>query len=343
MRGPGSANAIAAAIVALLIIAAPFVLPSYIAFEIAFAGAYAIAILGLIVLIGNNGQISLGHGAFVAIGGYALAIAAQNAGWPVWVTIPLAGIICGIAGLCVGAVALRLTGAYLALATFALAVTLPPIIKRFSSLTGGMQGITLSSLPVPAFLAGAFTSQRLLYFLTWAVFGVLCAVTWWLLAGRFGRALRGLRDNEIAAMSFGIDPVRYKSIAFGLSAAYAGIAGALLALLTAYVSPDAYTLQLSITLLIGAVLGGFFTLWGAVIGGVVVEFLPLWAQSINPAASSIIYGVALIAVMIAMPYGIAGAIMRGLRALRPARSPAVAPDAATAQPIRPQVEGSSRS
>ena len=291
---------------------APLVLPSYVAFEFAYAGAYAIAILGLIVLTGYNAQISLGHGAFVAIGGYTVAIAAQRAGFPLWPSVVLAGIICGLFGIIVGVVTVRLTGSYLALATFALAVAVPPTLKRFGSLTGGSQGMTLPAPAMPSPLSSALTAERLLYYLTWAIFALLCALTWYLLSGRFGRALRGLRDNEAAAVSFGIDPLRYKSLAFGWSAAYAGTAGALLALLTAYVSPDAYPLQLSITLLIGAVLGGLKTLWGAIVGGMVVEFLPLWAQSINPAASSIIYGLALVAVMIAMPAGIAGTL-GGLR------------------------------
>ncbi len=301
------------ALVALLLVAAPFVLPSYVAFELAYAGAYAIAILGLIVLTGYNGQISLGHGAFVAIGGYTVAIATERIAAPVWASVPLAGVICGLFGTLVGIVALRLSGAYLALATFALAVAVPPTLKRFGAFTGGSQGITLPPLAVPASLTAILTSERLLYYVTWAILALLCAFTWSLLAGRIGRTLRALRDNEIAAISFGIDPFRYKSLAFGLSAAYAGIAGGLLALATAYVSPDTYTLQLSITLLIGAVLGGLGTLWGALVGGVVVEFLPLWAQTVNPAASSIVYGVALIAVAIAMPVGIAGALRRVLQ------------------------------
>jgi branched-chain amino acid transport system permease protein len=327
-----------AAIVALLVLIAPLVLPSYVAFELAYAGAYAIAILGLIVLTGYNAQISLGHGAFVAIGGYTVAIAAQRAGLSPWAGLPLAGIVCGLFGTIIGAVTLRLTGAYLALATFALAVAVPPTLKRFGAFTGGSQGITLPRFNSPSLLAGEMTPERLLYYMTWTIFALLCAFTWYLLSGRLGRALRGLRDSEIAAVSFGIDPLRYKSFAFGWSAAYAGIAGAVLALLTAYVSPDAYPLQLSITLLIGAVIGGLKTLWGAIVGGVVVEFLPLWAQSINPAASSIIYGVALVAVMIAMPAGIAGTLGRGLQklgALLPARTDHT-------NSIRSHVEGNSR-
>jgi len=331
-----AASLFAVALVALLAIAAPLVLPSFVAFELAYAGAYAIAILGLIVLTGHNGQISLGHGAFAAIGGYMVAIGAERAGVPAWAGLPLAGAICAVFGTLVGVVALRLSGAYLALATFALAVAVPPTLKRFGAFTGGSQGITLSPVGVPAPLGGVLGPERFLYYVTWAILALLCALTWYLLAGRLGRTLRALRDNEIAAISFGIDPFRYKSLAFGWSAAYAGIAGGLLALTTAYVNPDVYALQLSITLLTGTVLGGLETLWGAIVGGLVVEFLPLWAQSVNPAASSLVYGVSLIVVMIAMPAGIAGTLPRVLHALRLAL---VARGNHNAR-VRPRAEGS---
>ncbi|HMD02507.1 MAG TPA: branched-chain amino acid ABC transporter permease, partial [Candidatus Baltobacteraceae bacterium] len=117
-----------------------------------------------------------------------------------------------------------------------------------------------------------------------------------------------LRDSEVAAVSCGINPYFYKTLAFGWSAAYAGVAGAILALATAYVSPDAYAFSLSLTLVIGAVLGGLETLWGALLGGLIVEFLPLWAQRVNAAAPAVVYGIALIAVMIVWPGGIAGAL-----------------------------------
>jgi branched-chain amino acid transport system permease protein len=198
----------------------------------------------------------------------------------------------------------------LALATFALAVSVSPVIKRFSTLTGGTNGITIPSVHAPAALASIFDSERWLYVETWVLVAVLFAVTWFVLRGRVGRALRALRDNEIAAISFGVNPVLFKSLAFAWSAAYAGIAGGLIAVATAYVSPDTYSLQLSIALVIGVVLGGIDTLWGALIGGFVIEFLPLWAQTISTSASAIIYGIALILVMILMPGGIAGAIRR---------------------------------
>jgi len=303
-------NLVSFGLAALVVAIVPWVLPPYISFELAYAGAYAIAILGLIILTGMNGQISLGHGAFMAVGGYTVAIAITRAGWPPEAAMLLAAVLCALFGGVVGVVALRLSGAYLALATFALAVSVAPILKRFKDLTGGAQGLTFPAAHAPGPLAGVLDSERWLYYESWLIVGVLFAASWFALQGRLGRALRALRDNEIAAVSFGINPFVYKSLAFAWSAAYAGIAGALIASATAYVSPDTYALNLSITLLIGAVLGGLGSMWGAIIGGIVVEFLPLWAQTINTAASSLIYGISLILVMIAMPGGIAGAVRR---------------------------------
>jgi branched-chain amino acid transport system permease protein len=313
-------NIIYFALAALVVAVVPWLLPAYISFELAYAGAYAIAILGLLILTGCNGQISLGHGAFMAIGGYGVAIAVTRAGWPPEAAMLVAAVVCAVFGALVGIVALRLSGAYLALATFALAVSVAPLLKRFKDWTGGAQGLTLPTAHAPGPLAGVLDSERWLYYETWLLAGVLFALSWFALQGRLGRALRALRDNEIAAVSFGINPYFYKSLAFAWSAAYAGIAGALIASATAYVSPDTYALQLSITLLIGGVLGGLGSMWGAVIGGLVVEFLPLWTQAISQGASSMIYGISLIVVMIAMPGGIAGAIQRVVHTIiRPRR------------------------
>jgi branched-chain amino acid transport system permease protein len=312
------ANLFAFAIAAVVVAILPWLVPPFVSFELAYAGAYAIAILGLIILTGMNGQISLGHGAFMAIGGYGVAIAVTRAGWPPEAAMLVAAVVCAVFGGLVGIVALRLSGAYLALATFALAVSVAPVLKRFRDVTGGSQGITLSTAHAPGALAAGLDSERWLYYEAWLLVGILFAASWFALQGRLGRALRALRDNEIAAVSFGINPSTYKSLAFAWSAAYAGIAGGLIASATAYVSPDTYALQLSITLLIGAVLGGLGSMWGAIIGGLVVEFLPLWAQTINTAASSLIYGISLIVVMIAMPGGIAGAVRRvALTVIRP--------------------------
>jgi branched-chain amino acid transport system permease protein len=286
----------------------PWIVPSYTAFELTYAGAYVIAIIGLVILIGTCGQISLGHGAFVAIGGYTVAILAQHFGFPVWASIAIGALICGVFGIALGLIALRLEGVYMALATFALAVAVPSILKRFKGVTGGVGGITLNPVSVPAPLHSLFTPERWTYYWTWGLLAVLFVATWYLLQGRIGRSFRALRDDENAAVAFGVNPQIYKSLAFAWSAAYAGIAGGILAVATAYVSPDTYGFTLSLTLVIGAVLGGLDLLWGAVLGGILIEFLPLWTQKINSAAPSVVYGIALIAVMIVLPGGIAGAI-----------------------------------
>lgn len=304
---------------ALVVVAAlPFLVPSFGLLELTYAGAYAIAILSLSILTGTSGQISLGQGAFVAAGGYVVAIAAARAGVPYWLALPLAFVVCGAAGIAIGYVATRLEGAYLALATFALAVSVPPLIKRFRPITGGAQGMTLGTVQAPAFLH--IGNDRWLYYLTWAIAGVLFLAAWYVLRGSFGRSLRALRDSEVAAAAFGIDPARLKTLAFGWSAAYAGVAGALLALATSYVGPDVYTFTLSITLLVGAVLGGLDSLLGALIGAAIVEFLPLWAQKISSAAPAVVQGVAVILVMLFFPGGVAGWLTQTARRLVRRRS-----------------------
>ncbi|HTX03587.1 MAG TPA: branched-chain amino acid ABC transporter permease [Candidatus Acidoferrales bacterium] len=298
------------AVFAALVVVLPLLIPPFLTFEFTYVGAYAIAILGLVILIGNSGQISLGHGAFVAVGGYAVAVLLQNLGLSYVFSVPIAALVCGLVGIGVGVVALRLASVYLALATFALAASVSPLLKRFKHLTGGVQGISLPSPHAPPALAHVMSNEAWFYYLTWGIAAVLFAIAYKGLHGGVGRSLRAIRDSEIAAIAFGINPVFYKTLAFGWSAAYAGVAGALLAVVTAYVSPDVYGIPLSLTLLAGAVMGGLDLMWGAVIGAVAIEFLPLWAQRINPALSSVVYGVAEIAIMMFMPIGIAGALMR---------------------------------
>lgn len=288
----------------------PWIVAPYVSFQLTFVGAYAIAVLGLVILIGHSGQISLGHGAFMAVGGYTVAVLLKSAGVPYVVSLPLAALACGLLGIALGFVSLRLVDIYLALATFALAASVAPLLKRFGSVTGGVQGLLLPSARAPGPLHDIVRGEIWYYYVTWSIAALLFAVAYLGLRGPVGRCLRAIRDSEIAAISFGVNPVLYKTLAFGWSAAYAGVAGALIAMVTAYVSPDAYAISLSLTLLVGVVLGGLDLMWGAVFGGVVIEFLPLWVQKVNPALSAIVYGLALIAIMLFMPGGIAGGIER---------------------------------
>jgi len=286
--------------------ALPFMLSNFRLFQFSQVYIYAIAILGLNMLTGYNGQFSLGHGAFYAIGAYVSAIMMDrwniSYGW----TIPVAGALCLIVGFLFGLPALRLEGLYLALATFSLALAVPQILKYFEHWTGGSQGIVLSKPNAPFGLR--LNPDQWLYFVT---LGVLVLLFWLganLLKGRIGRAIVAIRDNHIAAEAMGINTALYKSLVFGVSAAYTGVAGALSASVIAYVAPDSFNVFLSVTLLIGSVIGGLASISGAVYGALFIQFVPNWAQDISKAAPWAIFGVFLIGFMYLMPFGIAGGI-----------------------------------
>ena len=352
-----------------------FLLPRFIsdfrAQQLAYVGIYFIALLGLNLLTGITGQISLGHGAFMLIGGYTTAILVSNGpreGEPplellghqfgadlrdIW-TIPLAGLIAGVVGFLFGFPALRLHGLYLALATFAVAVAAPAIVRRFDEFTGGGAGInffdseartkseittdpitfeqvesdiSILGLSIPSF-------NEWLYYLCWTIALVMFGLAWLLLRGRLGRSLRAIRDSELAAASSGVDLARYKTLAFGISAFYAGIAGSLLAIATTFVNPETFPITLSIFLLVGVVVGGLGSLWPLVFGAVFIHFMQIeWAQRAEavvpdfvpvlgdidtdlPGAPAVAFGVVLILIMLAFPGGAAGLIrtVRGLAA-----------------------------
>ena len=286
--------------------ALPLMLSNFRLFQFSQVYIYAIAILGLNMLTGYNGQFSLGHGAFYAVGAYVSAIMMDR--WNIaygW-TIPVAGVLCLIIGFLFGLPALRLEGLYLALATFSLALAVPQILKYFEHWTGGSQGIVLSKPNAPFGLR--LNPDQWLYFVT---LGVLVLLFWLganLLKGRVGRAIVAIRDNHIAAEAMGINTALYKSLVFGVSAAYTGVAGALSASVIAYVAPDSFNVFLSVTLLIGSVIGGLASISGAVFGALFIQFVPNWAQDISKAAPWAIFGVFLIGFMYLMPFGIAGGI-----------------------------------
>ena len=297
--------------------ALPFTMSGFRLFQFTQVFTYAIALLGLNILTGYNGQISIGHGAFYAVGAYTTAIMIDK--WDIaygW-TIPTAGLICLVVGFLFGRPALRLEGLYLALATFSLALAVPQILKYFEHWTGGSQGIVLSK-PKPPF-GLRLTEDQWLYFLTLAVTVVLFFLAYNLLRGRTGRAIVAIRDNHIAAEAMGINNALYKSVVFGVSAAYTGIAGALSALAIAFVAPDSFNIFLSITLLTGIVIGGLATISGAIFGALFIQFVPNWAQDISKAAPWAIFGVFLILCMYVMPHGIAGFLrLVWIRMTRPA-------------------------
>ena len=289
--------AVAAFVVAVPLV--PLALDSFQRYQFALVAMYFVAITGLNILTGYTGQISLGHGAFMAIGGYTTAILTADHGVSEIATIPLAGLVAGGAGLLFGIPALRLSGMYLALATFAVAVATPAVLKEYPGFTGGVTG-----KPLP------LRSNDWLYYQNWIVALIGLAAAWLLLRGKIGRAFRALRDSEVAAASSGVSLAVYKTLAFGVSAFYAGIAGSLLAITVAFVNPDTYPVTLSIFLVVGVVASGLGSLWGIAFGAALIEFLPVHAQDISKSAPDVFFGAVLIAVMILLPSGVVGLARR---------------------------------
>jgi branched-chain amino acid transport system permease protein len=296
---------------ALLLAAAcavPFLLSNYHIFQVTLALAYSIALLGLNMLTGYNGQISLGHGAFYALGAYVTAILMAKFGVAYWATIPVAGLVCLVVGFLFGLPALRLEGLYLALATFALAVATPQLLKykHLEEWTGGVQGIVIAKPDPPFDLP--INEDQWLYFFTLAIVIVMFVLGRNLLRGRVGRAIVAIRDHPIAAETMGIDIALYKSLTFGVSALFTGVAGALGAIAVQFVAPDSFNVFLSISFLVGVVIGGLASISGAFYGALFIEFVPNIADQISKAAPWAIYGVFLIAFMYMMPTGVSGAV-----------------------------------
>lgn len=301
----------------LAVLLLPFLAKNYRVFQFTLVLIYAIAILGLNILTGFNGQISLGHGAFYAFGAYTAAILMDRYGAPYWVTLPVAGVLCFGFGFLVGFPALRLAGHYLALATLALAQAVPQLLKykHFEGVTGGVQGIVLNKPEAPfemRLFDAPLNADRWLYFFSLAVAAIMFLLAWNLLRGRVGRALVAVRDHPIAATAMGINLPMFKSLAFGISAAYTGVAGALGAIVVAFVSPDSFTVQLSIILLVGLVVGGLTSIPGAVFGAIFIQFVPSIADQMSKSAPAAIYGILLIVLMYLMPTGVMG-LLRQLK------------------------------
>ncbi len=292
----------------IVAVALPFVVSNYRTFQFTLVLIYAIALLGLNILTGYNGQISLGHGAFYAIGAYTTAVLIDQLGVPYWLTIPVAGAICLLVGFLFGLPALRLEGLYLALATFALGVSLPQLLKyhRFEKVTGGVQGIVIQKPEAPFGLP--LKPDQWLYFFTLAVALVMFALAWNLLRGRVGRAMLAIRDNHIAAEAMGVNNAIYKSLTFGVSAMYTGVAGGLSAIAIQFVAPDSFDIFLSIKFLIGIVIGGLASISGALFGALFIQFVPNIADEISKAAPWAIFGLFLIGFVYVMPMGIAGGL-----------------------------------
>jgi branched-chain amino acid transport system permease protein len=304
---------------AVLILALTYLLPPFRDYQLATVGAYFCVTAGLTVLTGLNGQLSLGHGALMACGAYTFALVQNAHATPLIVGVLAAVAVTTAAGVIVGLAAARLRGPYLAGLTLAVAVVVPSVTSTFDGTFNSDQGLTVSLDPPPLALGYSFPVERWQAWICWA--GALITVP--LLAnltrGRFGRNLRAVRDDETAARLAGINVARTQVLAFVVSAACAGLGGALFAVLAQSVSPGAFPLTLSLFLLMAVVIGGLGSLTGALWGAVLLVALPALAHSLTdridvsaavgqrlegnlPLA---VFGAVLIVVMLAAPGGIA--------------------------------------
>ncbi|MES1248254.1 MAG: branched-chain amino acid ABC transporter permease [Actinomycetota bacterium] len=271
----------------------------------AHVAIYFIAILGLNILIGYTGQISIGHGAFMAIGGYTTALMSNYHHTNLIATLPLAAAISFVCGIAVGIPALRLSGVYLALATFALAVSVPQLPLKWSKWTGGSNGIRTHTTPTNTWI----------YTVSWICAGLAFVAAWLLLRGRAGRAFRSIRDSELAAASSGVSLPIYKTLAFGVSAAFAGVAGALFVLVTnGYAQPNEFGVTLSLEILIGAAVAGLGSLYGTIAGALFVGLVPQISTSVpligTGHGQDVVFGFIVILIMLALPNGVAGLLGR---------------------------------
>lgn len=289
-------------------------------YQLAEVGPYILALLGLSLLVGQNGQISIGHGALMAIGAWTFALFQLHTKLPLAVLLILATLVTFIFGSLLGLVAARLRGPYLAGTTLALALGLPDIATRYRSLFGGYQGLQITQPSPPAFLGATFSAQQYL-----AVIDMICIVIGMiifanLIRSKTGRNMRAVRDDEIASRISGISVQKTQVFAFAVSAGAAGLGGALLALVSSNVSPGAFTLTLSISLLAGMVIGGTGTIAGPIWGAFIMVYVPQWAttateklnlnQGIAANLSLGLYGVLLIVIIFLAPMGIQG-LLRG--------------------------------
>jgi branched-chain amino acid transport system permease protein len=310
------------AVLVAAVVVGPFVTSDYRTYQLGFVAVYLIALVGLNILTGFTGQLSLGHGAFMGIGAFTTTILVADHGFRDLWTVPLAGFVAGLIGLAFGLPATRFAGPYLALATFAIPLAFIGILKRFPHFTGGTIGKSLPQLHAEF---GWHTNGSIwFYAVSWIVALAMFALAFWIVGDRFGRALRAVRDSEIASTANGISTALTKAAAFGISAFYCGVAGSLFAIGITYVNPDTFPIDLSILLLVGVVLGGAGSLYGMLFGALFVEFIRIsWGPALlelfsrvhhvntrAPGSGLVVYGAALLLVLYLAPTGAAGLARR---------------------------------
>ena len=302
---------------ATLLIVTPIVAPSYLTFQLTGVMAYAVAAIGLNLIIGYAGQISLGHNAFFALGAYTAALSVAHLQVHYVVSVLIAAAVTFVVGFLAGFPAQRLKGLYLALITLVLAVSVSPVIKHFKAYTNGMSGLSVDRPTPPAW--SGLTQDAWVYYVVLMFTAVCFFLARNFVAGSTGRALTAVRQAPLAASSMGVDVNGYKVLIFGLGSMFAGIGGAIFNFSIGFIAPDSFNLLLSVSFLAAIVVGGLGTVWGALVAGLFLQFVPSYASDISNALAGAVYGGILIVCMFFMPKGIVGSAMAWLKERRLAK------------------------
>lgn len=296
------------AVGAVAAVAVPLVNPSYVTLPLTLVMIWTVVGLGMNLLVGFGGQISLGHSAFFAIGAYAVAVGGE-AGLGPLLPLLLAGVVPFAVGYVIGLPALRLRGLQLGLVTLAMAMATPALIRIFEPWTHGSRGIAIDG-DAPAGIPLAH--DQWVYYLALLIAAAAYVVTRRLSGGRLGRSFVAVRDAELVAQTLGVDIAQTKTRLFAASAAYAGVAGGLYALLLEFIGPENFGLMLSISFITLIVVGGLATTGGAVLGALFIQYVPMWTATVSPAATGAVYGVVLILFAFFVPFGLVGLLRAAL-------------------------------
>jgi ABC-type branched-subunit amino acid transport system permease subunit len=290
--------------VALLVL--PNVVDNYIIYIGARLFVYILVALGLNLLTGYAGQVSLGHAAFFAIGAYSAAVLAESLQWPFVICVTVSAFFTAIVGYLLGLPCLRLSGLYLAMATLGFTLIVQEMLLQLAVITHGSEGM---SVPAASILGFTFDSDYRKYYLLFGVTIVMLILTRNLIRGRTGRAFLAIRENERAAEAMGVNLAQYKTIAFAISALYTGLAGALSAFLVGFLDPQEFSFFLSIQFITIIILGGLASLLGSVLGAGFLIILPELLAGLD-VWQALVYGVIMVLTILFMPFGLSGAIQR---------------------------------
>lgn len=292
---------VALAVFAVLLLVAPLVSSPFVNYQLSVIAVFAVALLGLNIVMGYTGQVSLGQSAFLGLGAYIAAYGVKN-GWPLLLVLVLCAVLPAAVGMLVALAAARLRGLALAMITIALPIIGIPLARRFSEFTGGSQGATVNFLQAPDWIGLADDQWR--YYVVLLIAAVAFLLARNLVRGRVGRAFAIVKENESVALAMGVSPYRYKVLAFTIASLLGGVAGFMYLVVVQYTSPETLNFFTSINLVAAMVIGGAASIAGTILGAIYFVAVPVLAGQVNSARTALISGAILLAVLFLLPRGL---------------------------------------